>query len=117
MRSITLVVAFMPPFVGACKEDSIFRLMSMTKPVIALAALTLCDNGRFSLDEPIAKHCPEWAAPRVKDGGAIVPATAAITPRMLMSHSSGLGYGGGRAAAASCPPHSSTGLTATRMVS
>lgn len=84
----------------AMEEDAIFRLMSMTKPVIALAALTLYDEGRFTLDEPIAKHCPEWAAPRVKEGDAVVPAQAAITPRMLMSHSSGLGYGGGRAAAA-----------------
>ena len=50
----------------AMKEDAIFRLMSMTKPVIALAALTLYDEGRFSLDDPIAKHCPEWAVPRVK---------------------------------------------------
>lgn len=82
------------------EKDAIFRLMSMTKPVIALAALTLYDEGRFTLDEPIAKHCPEWAAPTVKEGGSVVPAKAAITPRMLMSHSSGLGYGGGQAAAA-----------------
>jgi CubicO group peptidase (beta-lactamase class C family) len=72
----------------------------MTKPVIALAALTLYDEGKFGLDDPIAKHCPEWAEPKVKEGSAIVAAKAAITPRMLMSHSSGLGYGGGQAAAA-----------------
>ena len=78
-------------------KDAIFRLMSMTKPVIALAALTLYDEGKFTLDEPISKHCPEWAEPKVKEGGAIVPAKSAITPRMLMSHSSGLGYGGGQA--------------------
>jgi len=76
-------------------KDGIFRLMSMTKPVIALAALTLLDEGRFTLDEPIAKHCPEWAAPMVSENGALVPAQAAITPRMLMSHSSGLYYGSG----------------------
>jgi CubicO group peptidase (beta-lactamase class C family) len=84
----------------AMEKDAIFRLMSMTKPVIALAALTLYDEGKFTLDEPISKHCPEWAEPKVKEGGAVVPAKAAITPRMLMSHSSGLGYGGGQAAAA-----------------
>jgi CubicO group peptidase (beta-lactamase class C family) len=84
----------------AMEKDAIFRLMSMTKPVIALAALTLYDEGRFTLDEPISKHCPEWANPTVKEGGAVVPAKFAITPRMLMSHSSGLGYGGGQAAAA-----------------
>ena len=81
-------------------DDAIFRLMSMTKPVIALAALTLYDEGKFGLDDPISKHCPEWANPTVKDGGKVVPAKFAITPRMLMSHSSGLGYGGGQQAAA-----------------
>ena len=84
----------------AMEKDAIFRLMSMTKPVIALAALTLYDEGKFTLDEPISKHCPEWAEPKVKESGAVVSAKAAITPRMLMSHSSGLGYGGGQAAAA-----------------
>ena len=84
----------------AMEKDAIFRLMSMTKPVIALAALTLYDEGKFDIDEPIAKHCPEWADSTVKEGDQIVPAKFAITPRMLMSHSSGLGYGGGRQAAA-----------------
>jgi CubicO group peptidase (beta-lactamase class C family) len=74
-------------------KDAIFRLMSMTKPVIAVAALTLYDEGKFTLDEPIAQHCPEWAEPKVLEGGKLVPARSAITPRMLMSHSSGLYYG------------------------
>lgn len=81
-------------------DDAIFRLMSMTKPVVALAALTLYDEGNFGLDDPISKHCPEWANPTVKEGDKVVPAKSAITPRMLMSHSSGLGYGGGQQAAA-----------------
>jgi CubicO group peptidase (beta-lactamase class C family) len=81
-------------------DEAIFRLMSMTKPVIALAALTLFDEGKFGLDDAISTHCPEWTKPTVKEGGKIVPAKFAITPRMLMSHSSGLGYGGGQRAAA-----------------
>lgn len=80
--------------------DAIFRLMSMTKPVVALAALTLYDEGKLGLDDPIAKYCPEWASPTVQESGAVVPAKHAITPRMLMSHSSGLGYGGGQQVAA-----------------
>jgi len=75
-------------------KDGIFRLMSMTKPIIAVAALTLLDEGRFTLDEPISKHCPEWAESKVLEDGKLVPAKFAITPRMLMSHSSGLYYGG-----------------------
>jgi len=74
-------------------KDAIFRLQSMTKPVIAACAMALYDVGLFTLDEPISKHCPEWAEPKVLENGQIVPAKFAITPRMLMSHSSGLYYG------------------------
>ena len=74
-------------------EDSIFRLMSMTKPLIALTALTLYDEGKFGLDDPISKYLPEWAEPKVLENGQLVPAERPITPRMLMSHSSGLYYG------------------------
>jgi CubicO group peptidase (beta-lactamase class C family) len=75
-------------------KAAIFRLQSMTKPVIAVAALTLLDEGKFTLDEPISKHLPEWKEPHVLQDGKLVPARHAITPRMLMSHSSGLYYGG-----------------------
>jgi CubicO group peptidase (beta-lactamase class C family) len=74
-------------------RDAIFRLQSMTKPIVAVAALTLYDEGKFALDEPISKHCPEWAEPQVLENGKLAPARKAITPRMLMSHSSGLYYG------------------------
>ncbi len=74
-------------------KDALFRLQSMTKPVIAACAMSLFDAGLFTLDEPISKHCPEWAEPKVLENGQLVPAKFAITPRMLMSHSSGLYYG------------------------
>ena len=74
-------------------KDAIFRLQSMTKPIVAACALTLFDDGLFALDEPISKHCPEWAQPIVRENGRDVPARNPITPRMLMSHSSGLYYG------------------------
>jgi CubicO group peptidase (beta-lactamase class C family) len=74
-------------------KDALFRLQSMTKPVIAACAMSLYDEGKFMLDEPISKHCPEWAEPKVLENGQLVPAKFAITPRMLMSHSSGLYYG------------------------
>lgn len=75
-------------------KDGIFRLMSMTKPVIAACALTLYDEGKFGLDDPISKFLPEWKEPKVMEGDKLVPARNPITPRMLMSHSSGLYYGG-----------------------
>jgi CubicO group peptidase (beta-lactamase class C family) len=74
-------------------KDAIFRLQSMSKPVVAACAMALFDEGLFTLDEPISKHCPEWAEPKVLENGQPVPAKFAVTPRMLMSHSSGLYYG------------------------
>jgi CubicO group peptidase (beta-lactamase class C family) len=74
-------------------KDALFRLQSMSKPVVAACAMALYDEGRFTLDEPISRHCPEWAEPKVLENGQLVPAKFAITPRMLMSHSSGLYYG------------------------
>jgi CubicO group peptidase (beta-lactamase class C family) len=75
-------------------KDAILRLQSMTKPIIAACAMSLYDEGRFTLDEPISKHLPEWKEPKVLENGKLVPAMSPITPRMLMSHSSGLYYGG-----------------------
>jgi CubicO group peptidase (beta-lactamase class C family) len=74
-------------------KDALFRLQSMTKPIVAATALSLLDEGLFTLDEPISKHYPEWTEPKVLENGQLVPAKFAITPRMLMSHSSGLYYG------------------------
>jgi CubicO group peptidase (beta-lactamase class C family) len=76
-------------------KDGIFRMMSMTKPVIAVAALILMDDGKFKLDDPISDYLPEWKSPQVWEDGKLVPAKRPITPRMLMSHSSGLYYGKG----------------------
>ncbi len=74
-------------------KDALFRLQSMSKPVVSACAMALYDAGLFTLDEPISKHCPEWAEPKVLENGQLVSAKFAITPRMLMSHSSGLYYG------------------------
>ena len=74
-------------------KEAIFRLKSMSKPVVTVAALILYDDDAFKLDDPISKHCPEWAEPKVlQKNGETAPAKHAITPRMLMSHSSGLYY-------------------------
>jgi CubicO group peptidase (beta-lactamase class C family) len=76
-------------------KDGIFRLMSMTKPIVTVAALILLDEGKFRLDDPISGHLPEWRSPQVWEDGQAVPSKRPITPRMLMSHSSGLYYGRG----------------------
>jgi CubicO group peptidase (beta-lactamase class C family) len=90
-------------------KDAIFRLKSMTKPVVTVAALVLLDEGKFTLDEPISKHLPEWKEPRVIDRGGLVPARHPITPRMLMTHSSGLYYQlPGKPAYSGMPPRDAT---------
>jgi CubicO group peptidase (beta-lactamase class C family) len=80
------------------ERDTIFRIASMTKPVTTVAALTLLDEGRFDLDEPIATCAPELSRMRVlrdPEGSldATEEATRPITFRDLLTHRSGLTYG------------------------
>ncbi|MDE2406184.1 MAG: beta-lactamase family protein [Sphingomonadales bacterium] len=83
---------------GAPGADTLFRLFSMTKPVTGLLAAMLIDEGRIGLDQPLADILPMFAAPRVaidpQAGLDSRPARAAITIRHLLTHTSGLGYGG-----------------------
>ena len=80
------------------ERDTIFRIASMTKPLTTVAALTLYDEGRFALDEPIARHAPELADLRVlRDPNGPLDHTDAaerpITFGDLLTHRSGLTYG------------------------
>ena len=80
------------------ERDTIFRIASMTKPVTTVAALTLYDEGRFALDEPIARRAPELARLRVlRDPNGPLDQTDAaerpITFGDLLTHRSGLTYG------------------------
>ncbi|MCR5879174.1 serine hydrolase [Phenylobacterium sp. J367] len=80
-------------------RDTIFRIASLTKPVTAVAAMTLWEEGRFGLDEPIAERwAPEFAQMRVlasPDGPLedTTPAERPITFRDLLTHRSGISYG------------------------
>jgi CubicO group peptidase (beta-lactamase class C family) len=47
-------------------RDAIFRIASMTKPVTAVAMMMLYEEGTWRLDDPVAKHIPEFANLRVK---------------------------------------------------
>jgi len=80
------------------ERDTIFRIASLTKPVTTVGALTLLDEGRFDLDEPISDCAPELARMRVlrdPDGplDQTDQATRPITFRDLLTHRSGLTYG------------------------
>lgn len=80
--------------------DTMFRIYSMTKPVTAVAMMIMYDEGRWSPDDPVAAHLPEWAGVQVFDGvdadGAVKLAAPDHPPtlRELLTHTIGLGYGG-----------------------
>jgi len=79
-------------------RDTMFRVASLTKPVTTACALTLLDEGRFALDEPITECAPELARMRVlRDPNGPLDetdeATRPITFRDLLTHRSGLTYG------------------------
>ena len=81
------------------EKDTIFRIYSMTKPIIGVALMTYYDEGRFTLDDPVSKFIPEFADLKVakKDGPDGMPITEdadhPMTMRELMSHTAGLTYG------------------------
>jgi CubicO group peptidase (beta-lactamase class C family) len=74
------------------RKDSIFRLASMTKPVIGAAMMMLWEEGRWALDDLVSRHIPEFAGLKVKGpDGALEDQAAPMTMRQLMSHSAGFG--------------------------
>ncbi len=80
----------------AVAVDTVFRIASITKPVVAVAALTLVADGTLALDDPVGPHLPELAAPRVladpADAAAgTVPARRPVTVRDLLTSRLGLG--------------------------
>ena len=82
-------------------KDTIFNIASMTKPMVALAALQLHERGKLLIDDPLAKYFPKFAKMEVAEldpsGETItgkVMAKQPITLRHLMMHTSGLIYGG-----------------------
>jgi CubicO group peptidase (beta-lactamase class C family) len=81
-------------------DDTIFRIFSMTKPITSVALMTLYEQGYFQLNDPVHRVIPEWRDMRVYvagEGDSIEtrPAARPITFRHILSHQSGLSYGGG----------------------
>jgi CubicO group peptidase (beta-lactamase class C family) len=75
-------------------DETIFRVFSMTKPIVTVTAMTLVEEGKLDLDAPVSKYLPEYANLRVwQADGTTVPATKPMLVRNLMSHTSGLIYG------------------------
>ncbi|MEX0942276.1 MAG: serine hydrolase domain-containing protein [Pseudomonadales bacterium] len=73
--------------------DSLFRIYSMTKPIVTTAAMILHEEGKFNLNDPVAKYLPAFKDTKVLVDGQEVDATHQFTIRELMSHTAGLTYG------------------------
>jgi CubicO group peptidase (beta-lactamase class C family) len=82
----------------AVKDDTIFRIYSMTKPITSVAFMMLVEEGRVALDEPVHRYIPEWKNLGVFQAG-LMPAFLTRPPSRpmqivdLMRHTSGLTYG------------------------
>jgi len=80
------------------KDDTIFRIYSMTKPITSIAFMMLVEEGRVALDEPVHRYIPEWKNLGVFQAG-VMPAFLTRPPSRpmqivdLMRHTSGLTYG------------------------
>ncbi|GGB28616.1 serine hydrolase [Sphingomonas metalli] len=76
--------------------DTLWRVYSMTKPVTAMAAMILVEDGKLRLDQPISDFFPGFAKMRVltRPDASLdsVPAKTPITVRHLLTHTAGLGY-------------------------
>ncbi|HCI53535.1 MAG TPA: serine hydrolase [Gallionella sp.] len=82
------------------QRDTMFRICSMTKPVVTLAVLQLYEEGKLLLSDPVAKYIPEFSRPKVIEmlpEGAnppfrLIPAKRDITIKDLLTHTAGMPY-------------------------
>ena len=77
------------------RRDAIVQIYSMTKPITGVALMQLWEQGRFGLDDPLARHLPEFAEVRVLDAatGATRPPSRPILVRDILRHTAGFSYG------------------------
>lgn len=82
----------------AVEDDTIWRIYSMTKPIIAAATMMLYEEGRFDLNDDVGQWIDSLREPQVFSGGTsmkpqTVPATEPVRVHHLLTHTSGLTYG------------------------
>jgi CubicO group peptidase (beta-lactamase class C family) len=83
-------------------KDAVFRIYSMTKPIVSVAAMILMEDGRLQLTDPVSKFLPEFkdatvSVPKTDPYGkvtyALIPAERQPTVQDLLRHTAGLAYG------------------------
>jgi CubicO group peptidase (beta-lactamase class C family) len=75
------------------REDTIFRIYSMSKAITTAAALILYEQGKLGLDEPVSKYVPEFKTLKVWNADGNTAPTREPTIRDLMRHTAGFTYG------------------------
>lgn len=76
-------------------KDTIFRIASMTKPIIGVAMMMLWEEGKWRLDDPVHQHIPEFKDLGVTTPTGVVAQAHPMTMRELMSHTAGFDVSGG----------------------
>ena len=74
------------------KTDSIFRIYSMTKPVVSVAVMMLVERGLLLLSDPVTRWLPEYANQQVATASGLEPVRQAATVLDLLRHTAGLTY-------------------------
>ena len=76
------------------EEDHLFRIYSMTKPITAVAAMQLYEQGEFYMDDPVSKFVPELANLTIlNEDGEQVPVGKEVTMHQILTHTAGFSYG------------------------
>lgn len=78
---------------GAAAAGSVYRIYSMTKPVVSVVAMQLVEEGRLQLFHPVSRFLPEFDAPIVFTRDGPRPASQPLQVHHLLTHMSGLSYG------------------------
>ena len=74
------------------QTDSIFRIYSMTKPVVSVAVMMLVERGQLLLSDPVSRWLPEYATQQVATDHGLEPVRNPATVQDLLRHTAGLTY-------------------------